>query len=482
MPATARARARRGRSAFRASGLVLLAFVLALPPRAARADVDDPALHTRVTPLANGLTVLTLVDHSTPAATFQMWVRVGSKDETRFTGLAHLFEHMMFRGTDRLPPEAFERVIEARGGRVNAYTTDDYTVYYEDFAPDALPLVIDLEAERVAHLKITEETLASEKQVVLEERRMRTEDQPQGRAFESLLSLTFVAHPYRVPTIGWRSDVEKVGVAPCRSFFHTYYAPNNIVLAIVGDFDEDVALARVRRDFGGMEPAREIPRNPTEEPVQHGERRETVYFDVHGPILAAAWHAPKAGHPDGEALDVASLVLSGGRASRLYRHLVYGAQQALEAHGGYWELAEAGLFYAFAMVRPDGNIDRVEHLFMDEIARLREEPISAEELARARRQIEVDLLSGADTAHELASRIAYDWVTFGRIRPIEERLAAYRAVTAADVQRVARTYLRDEDRSVVHVVAPPPGVSLAPPPPRAALPPSRPDTAPGGPR
>jgi predicted Zn-dependent peptidase len=346
-------------------------------------------------------------------------------------------------------------MIEARGGRVNAYTTADVTVYHADVAPDSLPLVIELEAERLRNLKITEETLASERQVVLEERRLRTEDQPDGRAFEALLALTFSAHPYRVPTIGWRSDIEAVTVEACRDFFHTFYAPNNLVIAIAGAFDPADALARIRRSMGSLQPVASIPRSPTREPEQRGERRQIVHFDVRSPILAAAWHAPKAGHADAEALDVASLVLSGGRSSRLYRKLVYERQQALGAQGGYWELQEAGLFYAFASVRPDGDIDTVESLFMEQIARLRREPVGAAELAKAKRQIEVDLVSGMETASEMAGRIAGEYVAFGRIRSVDERLRAYRAVTAADVQRVARTYLTDDKRSVVHVVRPP---------------------------
>ena len=438
----------------------LIAYAVALASAFSNAawaapDVDDPAQRTQITTLDNGLTVLLLPDPSTPGVSFQMWVRVGSKDETNYTGLAHLFEHMMFRGTDRLPPESHERMIEARGGRVNAYTTGDVTVYFEDIAPDSLPLVIELEAERIANLKITEETLASERQVVLEERRMRTEDSPDGRAFEMLLATTFMAIPYRVPTIGWRSDIEKVTVEACREFFHTYYAPNNIVIAIAGAFDAKDTLARVERAFRRFEPVANIPRSVTEEPVQQGERRADVLFDLRSPILAAAWHAPKTGSPDAEPLDVASLVLSGGRSSRLYRKLVYEEQQALGAQGAYWELQDAGLFYAFASVRPDGDIDEVERLFMAEIARLRDEPVGAAELAKVKRQIEVDLLSGMETANEMAARIAREYVSFGRIRSIDERLAAYAKVTAADVQRVAQTYFRDDKRTVVHVIAPP---------------------------
>jgi predicted Zn-dependent peptidase len=243
-------------------------------------------------------------------------------------------------------------------------------------------------------------------------------------------------------------------VEACRDFFDTFYAPNNITLVIVGDLEPVATLARVERAFGGLEPA-EIPRNPTQEPPQRGPRRAVVHHEVRSPILAIAWPAPAAGHADADALDVASLVLSGGRSSRLYRRLVYEEQQALGAHGGYLELEDAGLFSAFAIVRPDGDVDRVEALLLEEIGRLVEEPISEAELEKAKRQLEVDLVNGLATNSALASRIASETVLFGRVRPLEERLEAIRTVTAADVQRAAGEHLVDERRNVVRVVAPP---------------------------
>jgi predicted Zn-dependent peptidase len=416
-------------------------------------DIEDPADRVQVTRLENGLTVLTLEDRTTPVASFQMWVRVGSRDEARYTGLAHLFEHMMFKGSDNIGPEEYAKLIQARGGRLNAFTSRDFTVYFEDIPPESLPLVIDLEADRVAHLDISEATLSSEREVVLEERRMRTEDSPDGQAFEALLALAFQAHPYRWPVIGWRSDVEKATVKVAREFFDTYYAPNNITLAVAGDFDTEATLDQIRRAFGGLAPV-EIPRNPTSEPEQTGGRRSAVHMDVRSPLLAAAWHAPATGHEDGPALDVLSEILSGGRSSRLYRSLVYEGQVALSAEGGYWELVDAGVFYAFAGVRPDASIDEVEERFFAEIARLGREPVSAAELEKAKRQLEVSLVNGLRTTHALASRIARDYATFGRIRSLKELLDDIQAVTAEDVQRVAARYLVDDKRSVVHVVSP----------------------------
>ncbi len=421
----------------------------------AAAGIDDSALRTQQTKLDNGLTILTLEDHTTPVVAFQMWVRVGSSDESRVTGLAHLFEHMMFKGSKNVPPEKHGQIIQSRGGRTNAYTTPDMTVYTAEVPSEALPLVIALEAERLANLDISEENLASEREVVLEERRMRTEDQPSGRAREALYALTFQALPYRWPVIGWRSDLENTTIEDCRNFFSTFYAPNNIVIAIVGDFDADAALEQIRESFGDLVPVAEIPRYRTREPRQRGMRRAEVHFDVRAPVLFAAWQTPPAGHPDVEALDVVSEILTGGRSSRVYRRLIHEEQIALSAHSGNSELAGAGIFGAYASVRPGESIDRVEASYLEEIARLRDEPVTAAELDKAKRQLEVSMVHSLTTNASIAGRIGYDVTVLGAIRPLEDRLAAIQAVDAADVQRVAQTYLTDEGRNVVHAVPPP---------------------------
>ena len=444
----------RTRNRFVSSTIAFVALLCAAEALANPA-IDDSALRTRQTKLDNGLTVLTLEDHTTPVVAFQMWVRVGSSDEARVTGLAHLFEHMMFRGSKNIPPEKHGQIIQSRGGRTNAYTTSDMTVYTTEIPSEALPLVIALEAERLANLDISEETLVSEREVVLEERRMRTEDQPGGRAREALYALTFKALPYRWPVIGWRSDVANTTIEDCRDFFSTFYVPNNIVIAIVGDFDADAALEQVRESFGDLVPAAGIPRHVTQEPRQSGIRRAQVHFDLHAPVLATAWHAPPAGHPDAEALDVASEILSGGRSSRVYRRLVHEEQIALSAYSVYSEFAGAGIFGTYASVRPDANIDRVEASFLEEITRLRDEPVTAEELEKAKRQIEVSMIHQLTTNSAIAGRIGYDVTILGAIRPLEDRLAAIQAVDADDVRRVARTYLVDAGRNIVHVVSPP---------------------------
>jgi predicted Zn-dependent peptidase len=456
-PASRRQRHARWRSA--ASVLAGLSFMLlfgvsAAPSALADGGIDDPAAALRVTTLDNGLTVLTVEDHTTPVASVQVWVKAGSRDESFYTGIAHLFEHMMFKGSKHLGPEEHAQLVGARGGRINAYTSRDVTVYFEDVTSESLPLVLDLEGERFAYLDISEKTLESEREVVLEERRMRIEDQPGGLAFEALAATLWRSHPYRHPVIGWRADVEEVTVEACRAFFDTYYAANNLVLVIVGDFETEETLAQVRRSFGGLSAAASIPRNPTRVVEPRGERRAIVHDDVSAPLLYAGWHAPPTGHADAEALDVASMILSAGRSSRLYQKLVYRDQIALQAAGGYMELQAAGLFYAVAVARPGADLSEVERAFFGELERVKQEGVSEDEVAKAKRQLEVSTLSGLDTTNALASRVGGEWVAFGRVRSIDERLAAIEAVEPADVQRVLQTYLVDEHRTVVHVVPP----------------------------
>jgi zinc protease len=445
--------------------LPALALALGLAQPARAVELDDPAARTRLTELENGLRILTLEDHTTPTVSYQTWVHVGSGDEARWTGVAHLFEHMMFRGSKRVPGDVRDGLLRARGARGNAYTSSDVTVYFEDVAAEHLPFLIEIEADRFRNLVISPEVLDTERQVVLEERRMRTQDNPRGRMIEALLALTFTAHPYRTPTIGWESDVEKVGVGPCLDFFHGYYVPNNVVISIAGDFDADAAIALIRKHYAGWERAPDPQRSPTVEPPQDGERRAIVHVPVRAPLVGVAWHAPKSGDPDGPALDLLSEILSAGRTSRLQRKLVYEAQEALSAYGGYWELEHEGLFYAGVGVRPGKDPARSEALLFAEIERLRRAPPTPAELEKAKRVFEVGLVGGLGTMNALAGRNAEELLTFGRIRTLAERLDAVHAVTPADVQRVAQKYLEPAQRSVVHVL---PAAGGAPAPPAEA--------------
>ena len=455
-------RLRGAAQAWAALAWLLPILLVAGAPRAQeQGALRDPAEGLLETRLDNGFRVVLLEDHRTPVVAVQIWVDAGSSDESFHTGIAHLFEHMMFKGSKNIDEEVHAQLINERGGRINAYTSRDVTVYHEDVTSESLPLVIDLEAERFLNLDISEETLESEREVVLEERRLRTEDTPDGRGFEALAALVWQAHPYRWPVIGWRTDVEQVTVEACQAFFDTYYAANNLTIVIVGDFETEPTLAHITRAFGRLSAAPSIPRNPTTVVEQAGERRADVHFEAKIPLLFAGWHTPPTGHEDGEALDVASQILSGGRSSRLYRSLVYEQEKALYAYGSYWEMRDAGMFYASAGARPGVSLEDVESAFMAEIDRVATDGVTAEEVARAKRQMEVAMINRFATNHSLASRIGREIVAFGRVRPLDERIAAIRAVTPEDVQRVVATYLTPSSRSVVRVLPPPAGPDAA---------------------
>jgi predicted Zn-dependent peptidase len=439
-------------------GLILASYLFAglgIAETSSAQQFEDPIEGLREITLDNGLRVYTLEDHRTPVVSFQVWVQAGSKDETRYTGLAHLFEHMMFKGSKNLGPERHAQLVGSRGGRINAFTNRDVTVYHEDVTSESLPLVIDLEAERFGNLDISEKTLTSEREVVLEERRLKYEDRANGRAFEALSALAWKAHPYRTPVIGWRSDVAAVTVEACREFFDTYYAPNNFFIVIAGDFETEETLAHIRRAFGSLPRGEVVLRAPTIEPEQDGERRAVVEFEVQAPLVMAAWHAPATGHEDGAALDVSGQIFSGGRSSRLYRSLVYEAQIASYAHAYYAEYMHAGLYYAQAAVRPGESVQEVETRMFAELQKAADEGVSDEEVAKAKRQLEVSLVERLGTTHSLANRIGLEISFFGKVRPLQSRLDQIQSVTKEDVQRVLKKYLRANQRSVVWVVPTP---------------------------
>ncbi|MGH7277291.1 MAG: M16 family metallopeptidase, partial [Candidatus Rokuibacteriota bacterium] len=298
----------------RVAGTLLLVFLAALP---APGHGQESVLAAT---LDNGLRVLLLEDHRSPIVSFQVWYRVGSRNETRgATGIAHLLEHMMFKGTHRHGPREFNRLVEQSGGQNNAFTSQDVTSYFVNIAADELDLVIDLEADRMQNLLLGDADIDSERQVVIEERRTRTEDDPAGFLGEAVSSIAFRAHPYGQPVIGWKVDLERLTAAEVRAFYKTYYVPNNAIVVAVGDFDAPAVLEKVKASFGG------IPRGPAPPPVlavepeQNGERRVTVEKKAELPIVYIAYHVPNATSDDAPALEVLSAVLSGGRASRIYR-------------------------------------------------------------------------------------------------------------------------------------------------------------------
>jgi zinc protease len=406
--------------------------------------------------LDNGLRVLLLEDHRSPVAALQVWYRVGSRNEARGrTGLAHFLEHMMFKGTPAHGPRQFSRLVEQNGGRDNAFTTQDVTTYYVNIAADRLPLVIDLEADRMQQLLLDPGDIALERQVVLEERRTRTDDDPGGFLSEQVSALAFQAHPYGQPILGWAEDVERITPEAMRAFYRTYYVPNNAIVVAVGDFQAADVLARIRQRFGGIPRGPDPPPVLAVEPPQRGERRVVVHRQAELPVVYLAYHVPGGRAEDAAALDVLSTVLSGGRASRLHRALVSEGQIALDAGGDYsFFMLDPYLFWLWATPLPGQTPEAAEAALLAQLDRLKTEPVSDEELRRAKNQIEAALVFAQDSVSRRADQLARFELLGGHALQATV-LDRVRGVTAADLARVARTYF-GTDRKNAGVLLPRP--------------------------
>jgi zinc protease len=421
----------------------LLVVSLLAPPGAPAADRVVAAT------LDNGLRVLLLEDHRSPIVSFQVWYRVGSRNEQRgATGIAHFLEHMMFKGTPTRGPKQFARLVEENGGQDNAFTSQDVTSYFVDIAADKLDLVIELEADRMQNLLLDAKQIASEREVVIEERRTRTEDDPGGFLGEEVSSVAFKAHPYGYPIIGWMEDIKRITPAEIRAFYQTYYLPNNAMVVAVGAFQAPAALQKIRRSFGRIPRGRTPPPVLAVEPPQNGERRVTVRKEAELPIVYLGWHVPNQRSDDAPALEVLSTILSGGRASRLYRDLVYQRQLALEAGGDYSYFSiDPNLFWFWATPMPGQTPETLEAELSRHMERLKAEPVTEEELARAKNQIESAFVFQEDSVHRRAALLAR-FELIGGYALKDSFITRIRAVTVADLTRVAGVWFAPERKSV----------------------------------
>jgi zinc protease len=401
------------------------------------------------TTLDNGLRVLLLEDHRSPIVTVQTWYRVGSRNEARgATGIAHFLEHLMFRGTAKYGPGVFARLVERNGGQDNAFTSQDVTSYYVNLAADRLDLVLDLEADRMHNLLLDPKIITSEREVVIEERRTRTEDDPGGFLGEEVSATAFRAHPYGQPIIGWPTDLKRITPEEIRAFYRTYYVPNNALLVVVGDFKTADALTKVNATFGPIPRAAEPPPVLAVEPSQNGERRVTVQKPAELPIVYLGYPVPNQKSADAAPLELLSVILAGGRSSRLYRDLVHERQLALEAGGDYSYFSfDPNLFWFWATPLPGQTAETLEKELLGHMERLKKEPVSELELRRAKNQIEASFVFQDDSIHRRGSLLAR-FELIGGYALKDNYLASIRAVTAADLQRVAGAYFQDDKKNV----------------------------------
>jgi zinc protease len=355
---------------------------------------------------------------------------------------------MMFKGTATYGPKTFSQTVQRNGGNDNAFTSKNYTAYFENFAADRLALAIELEADRMQNLLLDPKEFLSEREVVKEERRMRYDDDPVNTMVEQMTSVAFSAHPYQWPVIGWMADIDNIERDDLAKHYRTYYAPNNATVVVVGDFDTKTLLPQIERAFGAIPQGPKVPPVGAVEPKHLGERRVIVKKQAELPAVFAGYNAPTVKDPDSYALEVLQTILSSGKSSRLYRSLVYDKQIALYAGGDYDNVStDPNLFYVYAGVMPGKTAEEVELALYAEIDRMKKEPVTDEELQKAKNQTEASFIMGQDSNFNQAMLLG-QFETVASWKLLEGYVDAVRAVTKDDIMRVAAKYFTADNRTV----------------------------------
>ena len=456
------------------SFLVLIVALIALTPADSRAAATSKIVESE---LPNGMRLIVKRDARAPVVVCMVWYKVGSVDEVSgFTGVAHVLEHMMFKGTKAVPAGEFSRVISEAGGRDNAFTTRDYTGYFQTLHKSQLPLALKLEADRMVNLVLSPEEFAKEIRVVMEERRWRTDDRPRSLAYEQLIAAALKAHPYRNPVVGWMNDLENMRVEDARAFYDRWYAPNNATLVIVGDVTPEEVFKLAQQHFGAI-PRKTLPdRRITEEPSQLGPQQLTVKAPAELPYVLMAYRAPKLRDPEKDwepyALEMLAGVLDGNEAARLNRVLVRSERIASSADASYDGIGRGpGMFYLSATPVQGKTAQEAEQALRREVQRLAKEGVSEEELQRVRSQVVASHVFERDSMFFQARQIGALTMADLPYTLIDRFVEKLKTVTGEQVQEVARKYLVDDGLTVAYLdpqplsgkpaAGPPPGVRHA---------------------
>jgi zinc protease len=390
-----------------------------------------------------------LENHKAPLVSFQVWYRAGARNErTGKTGLAHMLEHMMFKGTAMVSGEEFTRTIYELGGEQNASTSHDYACYFVTIASDHLDAPITLESDRMNKLVLRESDFRTERLVVLEERRTRVDDDPQSYLLEQVEAAAYQAQPYHWPVIGWADDIERLTLEDVKAFYSTYYNPSNAFVVVVGDFKKEDLLPRMEKAFGQIPAGTPAQQLFIQDPPQTGERRLLVERPAQVGSLAVVWHVPNLRSQDCYVLDVIKAILAEGKSSRFYDRLVRGKALVLESTVDYsLTTQDPSLFYVTVSFLPGKDPGEIEQAIYDELDRLKTTPVGARELEKAKNQLEASFVFDQESIFSLGQNlaeyeIALDWAAIGAYVP------SIRSVTAEEIQRVAAKYFTDRNRTV----------------------------------
>jgi zinc protease len=400
--------------------------------------------------LPNGLTVLLLEDHGVPMVSYHTWYRVGSRDEyPGVTGAAHMLEHMMFKGAKKYSGQDFDRIFHENGITNNAFTTNDYTGFYENLPSSKLELVMDIEGDRMSSLALNPQHLLSEREVVKEERRWRVDNNPMGLLRELMMSTVFKVHPYKWPVIGYAKDIENYDAEKLRFFYNSFYGPNNAVLVLVGDFNTSSVRALIEKHYGKL-PKREVPEKKYEmEPRQEVQQNATIKRDVQNTSFVVAFQSPKQGAPEMYAMDLLANILGYGSSSRLHKSLVYQKEYATSAYAYNVSMRDSGVFAVGVNLKPGNIIDDALELSYREIWKLRNVLVEQKELEKAKTQVMKDIVDSLKTMDGKARALAVNEIMTGSYQTLFSDLEKYRMVTAQEIKDVAAKYMTQNRRSIV---------------------------------
>lgn len=403
--------------------------------------------------LNNGLTVLIHEDHSSPIFSYHQWFRVGSRHEQPGrTGLAHFFEHLMFKGTDKHPGKDYEKLIQGNGGSNNAFTNRDYTGYYTNLPSGKLPLVVDIESDRLVNLNFVQSEINSEREVVKEERRFRTENNVMGTIWESLFSTVYKVHPYRWPVVGSMKDLNAASMQDMKDFYRIYYAPNNSVVVVAGAVDTKEAKKLITEYYSKI-PAQSIPAPKfVKEPEQGAPRKTTIRKDVQNATVAVSYLCPKSGEDDVFALDLMSSILGEGSSSRLYKDLVYEKQLASSTSSFAYSMAEEGVCASILSLKPGKSSTTALRHYQNQLSKLRTTPVSDKELEKAKTMVIKGYVDSMKTVAGKARLMALNEILFSDYSEMFKDIDRYNAVSKQDIMRVANKYLVPKKQSVIQVL------------------------------
>lgn len=405
--------------------------------------------------LENGMKVIVREDHRAPVVVSQVWYRIGSSYEyDGITGVSHVLEHMMFKGTKDLKPGEFSEIIAANGGSENAFTSRDYTAYFQRIAKDRLEICLKLEADRMRNVVFQPGEFKKEVAVVQEERRWRVDNKPKSKLVEQFYATAFLTSPLRLPTIGWMDDLKNMKMDDAAEWYRQWYAPNNATLVIVGDVDSDQVFSLARKYFADLKPSKIEPPKPRPEIAQNGERRIKLYGQTANPYLLMGYKVPVLNDEgvevrDTYALSVLSGILDGGNSARIAMKMLRGDEIAVEAGTSYDPFDRLAGMFLFAGTPNDGvEPERLEQAFIDEIRDLQNNPVSAQELERVKAQVIASKVYDRDSMFNMGMQIGmldsvgHDW------RILDQYVENIRNITAEDIQRVAKKYFDQNQLTV----------------------------------